>query len=318
MSELDEIWNVFEVEKENKNDDVPKTNESLNISCCKNCSSNNLQKDNYQIICGDCGLVLGDDRISSNYGFDGINNLSNFPAKHKTQYNNKISKMQEWYMWTNEEKNIYKLKTYVKELCDKLQIPEYLIPSITDTCVLVMDSIKKSDGTKRARVKDGILVACIHYVTKDTHIPFSYIDMVKKLELDIKYVTRAEKMILELINSKKLNLDKKTILETKKPYDYIVETVNKYNLKISPEILNYVKLLIEICEDNDLLLDHTPLSIAVSCFYYILKLKTIDIDLKIFSEFYNLSIVTVVKTYNKLKVYENEINEMLLKYTNKN
>lgn len=314
MSELDKIWNDFELEKQSTHES---NNIKSDISFCKNCNSNNLQKDNYQIICFDCGLILGDDRITSNYSFESktINNTG-FQTKQKGSYNNRITKMQEWYMWSNEEKNLYKLKTYIKELCDKLQIPEYLLQSITDTCVKVMISIKQTEGTKRARVKDGILIVCIHYVTKDTHIPFSYIDMAKKLKMDIKYVTKAERMILELINSKKLNLDKKSILETKKPYEYIIETINKYNLKISQEILKYVQILIEICEDNDLLLDHTPLSIGVSCFYYILKLKSADIDLKIFSEFYNLSVVTVIKTFNKLKAYEKEINNLLLKYTN--
>jgi transcription initiation factor TFIIIB Brf1 subunit/transcription initiation factor TFIIB len=328
MSELDQIWNDFEIEKQlninnNDNTDTIDNDDTSTIdsakkqktsSSCKSCKGTNLQYDNYQIICFDCGLIFDDDRITSSQGFETTNNT--FPTKQRTHYNNKLTKMQEWYMWSNEEKNIYKLKMYIKELCEKLVIPEYLLESIISTSIIVMESIKRAEGTKRARVKDGILVACIHYVTKDTHIPFSYIDMAKKLKLDIKYITKAERMILELINSKRLNLDKKTILETKKPYDYIVETINKHNLKISQDILKYIQVLIQICEDNDILLDHTPLSVGASCFYYILKLKSVNIDLKVFSEFYNLSMVTVIKTFNKLKVYENQINEMLLKYTN--
>lgn len=305
MSELEKIWNDFGLEKQT--DDL---NESLKnkIYSCSSCNSKNLQFDNYEIICFDCGLIIDEDRIISSQTFD--NNVSQ--VKKRTY--NKLSKMQEWYMWSNEEKNVYKLKTYIIELCNKLYIPEFLFSNIIELCVNVIELIKKTDGTKRARVKDGILVICIYYVTKDTSTPFSYVDMAKRLNLDIKYVTRAERMILELVNSKRLNLDKKIMLDTKKPFDYIAESINKYNLNISKDILKLVKILIEICEDNDLLLDHTPLSIAVSCFYYILKLRNIDTDVKIFSEFYNLSIVTVIKTYNKLKVYENKINELLVKY----
>jgi transcription initiation factor TFIIIB Brf1 subunit/transcription initiation factor TFIIB len=305
MSELENIWNDFKLEKQT--DDL---NESLKtkIYSCSSCNSKNLQFDNYEIICFDCGLIIDEDRIISSQTFD--NNVSQ--VKKRTY--NKLSKMQEWYMWSNEEKNVYKLKTYIIELCNKLYIPEFLFSNIIELCVNVIDLIKKTDGTKRARVKDGILVICIYYVTKDTSTPFSYIDMSKRLNLDIKYVTRAERMILELVNSKRLNLDKKIMLDTKKPFDYIAESINKYNLNISKDILKLVKILIEICEDNDLLLDHTPLSIAVSCFYYILKLRNVETDVKIFSEFYNLSIVTVIKTYNKLKVYENKINELLVKY----
>lgn len=303
MPELDKIWNEFTSEKENNN-----LSDSLKkINICSNCNSSNLQLDNYEIICFDCGLIIDQDRIVSNQQFD-----NNVVQVRKKTYN-KLSKMQEWYMWSNEEKNIYKLKTYIIEFCNKLNIPEILFSHIIELCTTVVELIKKTDGTKRARVKDGILVICIYYVTKDTSTPFSYMDMAKRLNLDIKYVTRAERMILELVNSKKLNLDKKIVLDTKNPYDYIKQSINKYNLNISNDILALVKILIEICEDNDLLLDHTPLSIGASCFYYILKLKQIEVDIKIFSEFYNLSIVTVVKTYNKLKIHEKKINEILLK-----
>jgi len=305
MSELDKVWNDFNLEKNSSElNETSKNNRYI----CSNCNSNNLQNDNYEVICMDCGLIIEEDRIISNQTFD-----SNVSQVKKRTYN-KLSKMQEWYMWSNEEKNIYKLKTYIIDLCNKLNIPEFLFESIIELCVNVIETIKKTDGTKRARVKDGILVICIYYMTKDTSTPFSYIDMAKRLNLDIKYVTRAERMILELVNSKKLNLNKNIMLDTKKPFDYIKESINKYNLNISQDTLGLVKLLIEICEDNDLLLDHTPLSIGASCFYYILKLKTIEIDLKMFSEFYNLSIVTVVKTYNKLKTYETKINKILIKY----
>jgi transcription initiation factor TFIIIB Brf1 subunit/transcription initiation factor TFIIB len=305
MSELDKVWNDFNLEKGSSELNETSKNNSY---ICSNCKGSNLQNDNYEVICMDCGLIIEEDRIISNQTFD-----SNVSQVRKRTYN-KLSKMQEWYMWSNEEKNIYKLKTYIIELCNKLNIPDFLFASIIELCVNVIETIKKTDGTKRARVKDGILVICIYYMTKDTSTPFSYIDMAKRLNLDIKYVTRAERMILELVNSKKLNLNKNIMLDTKKPFDYIKESINKYNLNISQDILGLVKLLIEICEDNDLLLDHTPLSIGASCFYYILKLKTIEIDVKIFSDFYNLSIVTVIKTYNKLKTYETKINKILIKY----
>ena len=305
MSELDKVWNDFNLEKGSSELNETSKNNSY---ICSNCKCSNLQNDNYEVICMDCGLIIEEDRIISNQTFD-----SNVSQVRKKMYN-KLSKMQAWYMWSNEEKNIYKLKTYIIELCNKLNIPEFLFANIIELCVNVIETIKKTDGTKRARVKDGILVICIYYMTKDTNTPFSYIDMAKRLNLDIKYVTRAERLILELVNSKRLNLNKNIMLDTKKPFDYIAESINKYNLNISQDILKNVKVLIEICEDNDLLLDHTPLSIAVSCFYYILKLRNVETDVKIFSDFYNLSIVTVIKTYNKLKVYENKINELLVKY----
>lgn len=309
MSNLDKIWKEF---KTDKSKDTLTSNEGIfNDQCksCTNCFGENLHTNYLDLICYDCGLV-----ISSNY----VTNCSSFetvpeaiPKKKFTNHNNKISKMQDWYMWTNDEKNIYKLKMYVKNLCQRLKISEYLNEQIVNIVTMVMDTIKRNDGTKRARVKDGIIVICIYYVSKDTITPYSYMDMAKRLDLDIKYVTRAERLILELLNSKKLNLSKSVVLDTQKPYDYIINTIKSKNLNIDNQILEHTQSLITICEDNDILLDHTPLSVGVSCFYYILKSNNIDIDLKLFSELYDLSVVTVVKTYNKLKVYEKQITNML-------
>jgi transcription initiation factor TFIIIB Brf1 subunit/transcription initiation factor TFIIB len=312
--DLEQIWKELDNENYNlKNNNLE--NQSLNkksqIYYCTSCASENLSKEG-QIICQDCGLVLDNFSLSSKGVYDNYNNTT---SETNTKYNfsksNKMLKRQEWYMWTNEEKNIYKLKSYIHTLCVQLNIVDNIINYIIDTTVLVMECIKKNDGTKRARVKDGIIIMCIHYVTKDTNTPYSYVDLSKQLNLEIKYVTKAERLILELLNSKKLKLDKMTVLKTQKPFDYVINTINKHKLDISKDILNKVQELILLCEDNDLLLDHTPLSVGVSCFYYILKLENIDIDLKIFSELYNLSSVTVIKTYNKLTKYKDQIAKYL-------
>jgi transcription initiation factor TFIIIB Brf1 subunit/transcription initiation factor TFIIB len=309
--DFDEIWSDFDNQISLKNDLVDENenreNENTQNSICSNCESYNIKHINEDIICGDCGLVLNENRLSSASPFETIPQVNVQPKL----FNSKLSKMQEWYMWSNEEKNTYKLKEYVRVLCDKLKIFDGIVPCIIDTVITVLDIIRKNDGTKRARVKDGIIVNCIYYVSKDTMTPYSYVEMAKVLGLETKYITKAEKMILELLSSKKLSLDKVSVLGTEKPFFCITNTIKKHGIKISDEVLEKVKVLIEICEDNDLLLDHTPLSVGVCCFYYVLKYKSIDIDIKLFSDLYGLSVVTVIKTFNKLKVYEDKINKML-------
>jgi transcription initiation factor TFIIIB Brf1 subunit/transcription initiation factor TFIIB len=304
MIDLDSIWSDFDNANISQQQQQPRRFEvkmeiNLNNDKCKGCGGTNIHQSDYENVCYDCGLVSNEDRLSLQPTYE--NNTNGNTSTTHTSSNSRIAKMQEWYMWTNEEKNIYKLKNYIKELCTKLQIVSGLVPSIVDTCVFVMEIIKKHDGTKRAKVKDGIILVCIQYVSQSSQVQYSSIQLAKKLHLDIKYITKAEKTILELVNAKKLNLDKMTMLQTKTPFDYVMDVIVQKDLKIQPEILKQVELLIKTCEENDLLLDHTPLSVGVCCFYYILKLNDIQIDLKVFSELYNLSVVTVVKTYNKLK-----------------
>lgn len=309
IKELEEIWAEFDMTNiKNKNIEETNTNDSENIGICKNCSAD-IDEDK---VCHQCGFFLREENITLCNAFETMpitSVKSSFKSKSKSK--SKINKMQEWYMWSNSEKNEYKLKLCVQDLCKNLKIAECLVGSIVDTVNLVMNAIKNNDGTKRARVKQGIILVCIHYVSKDTSTPYSHSELTKRLNLDIKYVTRAERMILELINSKKLNLDKGLVLRNLKPFDYVINIIKQKFLKINPEILDKVKSLIEICEDNDLLLDNTPLSIGVCCFYYILKMENINVDIKLFAEMYDLSLVTVVKTYNKLKVYEKQILELL-------
>jgi transcription initiation factor TFIIIB Brf1 subunit/transcription initiation factor TFIIB len=311
MDDLELIWKEFESASVKKSKPIESTIESYTV--CRNCTGTNIIMNSEDYICNDCGLIVNENRLNSCSTFDNIQPVTNKTSyvKYGNYSKNKLFKMQEWYMWTNEEKNTYKLKTYVIDLCQRLKIAECLTESICNTVIMVMDSIKKNDGTKRARVKDGIIVSCIHYVSKDTSTPYCYIDLAKMLDLDIKYVTRAERIIIELINGKKLYLNKTTILDTQKPYDYVINVIKKNGLKVDQSVLGDVKVLIEICEDNDILLDHTPLSVGVCCFYYILQRRNIDIDLKVFSDLYDLSVVTVLKTYNKLKVYDKQIDKML-------
>jgi transcription initiation factor TFIIIB Brf1 subunit/transcription initiation factor TFIIB len=306
--DLDLIWKNFEYAYVKQNDLVESNVE--NYVLCTYCKGTNIITNCEDYICNDCGLIVNENRLNMGPTFENPIIVTK-PTFNAGYSKNKLSKMQEWYMWTNEEKNTYKLKTYVINLCKRLKIVECLVEGICSTVVMVMDTIKKNDGTKRARVKDGIIVSCIHYVSKDTSTPYCYINLAKTLDLDIKYVTRAERIILELINGKKLSLNKTLILDTQKPYDYVVNVIKKNGLKVDQNVLDDVKVLIEICEDNDILLDHTPLSVGVCCFYYILQKRGISIDLKVFSDLYDLSVVTVIKTYNKLRVYDKRI-ELLL------
>jgi hypothetical protein len=303
---FDYIWKEID---EIRNKDA--TIDDYNVeNFCKICESTSTTiKIDENIICGNCGLILSECRFSENVVYNGDTNID--CRIKNTSFNSKrLSKMQEWYTWTNDEKNTYKLKEYIKVLCTRLDIVDSIIPEIINKSITVMNTVKKYDGTKRARVKDGIIITCIHHISKSTLTPYCYIDLSNKIDLDIKYVTKAEKLISELINMKKLEFNEFQEIKKKNPYDYIVSIIKQNNIKVTYDILQKVKILINFCENNDILQDHTPLSIGCCCFYYILKKEeNINIDLKTFSSIYNISIVTIVKMYNKLLLYKNNIDK---------
>lgn len=309
--DYERYWKYFESEtvKEVEVSDI-----TVGKPHCVDCDMDTLETfDDYLVTCTNCGS-------SKTYATDNQYLNTSFPVKEtipikkSTKGMSKIEKKILWSQYTNEEKNEYKLKEYTKELCNTLDIPEGLIPQIKYTVAEVIKIIKNTDGTKRARVKDGIILVCIEYIAKRNGVALSASKLGKKIGVNIKYITRAEGILLELIHSKKLNLDKDTILAIRTPYQYVQDIIRKQNIILDPQVLETIKRVIEICEENDFLLDHTPLSIGVCCFYYVLTEifgdKT-SVDVRPFAEMYDLSIVTVTKTTNKLKTHDAFIRKCL-------
>jgi len=308
----------------NENEQVnEQMNEQMNAIrielTCKSCNEDLQLNEN---VCYNCGLETGAVEYS-NYSFE-----ENEIIIKKTPYNHansRILKIQEWLNWSSEEKNEYKLNVYTKNFCynlnnhyknskEQILLTENIIEQSVAFVSKVMKAIKDDfNGPKRAKVKDGLVIMCVYYILKFNEIYSSYIVISKILKIEIKYISKANKTITELINKNKLKVSdtfKDTIFKTQKPIDYINKVIQKYKLTINKEMLNQVSDLINICEDNDILLDHTPLSVGVSCFYYILEINSIEIDLKIFSDIYSISIITILKTFNKLTNYKVQFEKM--------
>lgn len=287
----------------------------MNETQCKECLGLIIQSNSHELVCSNCGLIQSSFEIiaTPHCIVQETETTRSKSGKHCSNQNSKLKKMQNWYMWTNEEKNAYKLSMYTRDLCNKVGVVETseycenIIDTTCQTVIEVMKVIKQQDGTKRARVKDGIILVCLQYVLRNANMTIgknnvsSAIEFGKSIDLNIKYITKAENTILEYMNTGKLNLKKHTVLRTKKAYDYVKEVIHRNRFKIDMKIMDQVENLIAFCENNDILLDHTPLSLGVCCFYYVIKINNIDIDAKVFSDLYNLSVVTVMKTYNKLR-----------------
>lgn len=262
--------------------------------------------------CFNCGLVNNNCELSNEMTYmESIDIKSNC----KNENYSKILRIQEWNNYTSKEKYDYKLSSYTKHLCKKLKINnneniDKIINFVSDVMYANKDNY---EGSKRAKVKDGIIIMCIYYIYKNSILDetISYLDLAKNNEpkLETKYLSNADKLINELISNKKLvvNFDI-NCLET--PMDYVKNIIYKYKININNIILDKVNLLINICEDNDIILNCNPLSIGTSCLYYVLTINKIKIDLKILSNIYNISIVTITKIFNKLKLISNTLSKL--------
>jgi transcription initiation factor TFIIIB Brf1 subunit/transcription initiation factor TFIIB len=277
------------------------------MNACCNVPSNYIIQESFKV-CSICG------KVNSDYlDFSTAIVYTEPEITSKPGYiNSKLSKILKWNMYSKEDKNQYKLKKAVKELIQKFNFNENIESSV---CELVV-SVIKSVGSKRAKIKESIIIVCTYYILKYNNINnYTQYHLAELVGLETKSISKADKIILEFINceSNKEN-DKINVFNTnEKSIDYITNIVKKYNLDITDDTLTKTEQLITICEDNDILLDHTPLSIGVACFYYILKENNTAIDMKIFSEIYSQSIVTINKTYSKLLPFKEKLNSLLKK-----
>lgn len=298
-----EIWEQFDSIKnlqETELETVAQTAGSTSDSVCRNCGHVCDTRFNTETesCCENCGIILSNHNFV--HGYQEI-----IPTRHtsSSKFGN-IQRLQQWTMYSNEEKSQYKLKKYTESICEKVGIEAHLVPFVCDTVCNVMDIIKENEGTKRARVKDGIIISCIHYLSKYLDQKYDSVSLAKRLGINIKYITKADKIILPLIHAGKLKFDKRSFLQTETPFFYVNQMIEQYHLQIPEFMITQVHRLINICEENDLLLDHTPQSVGICCFYYILKLNNIQIDVKLFIEIYNISAVTLFKTYSKLQNHQ--------------
>lgn len=163
---------------------------------CRECEGNIIQT-RTEYVCKDCGLLSNEKLISNEVFYTEINT----EVKKNSQ---QLLFKSNFNLYTNEEKTSYALNTYILKLCKEIDLQEYFIENVKNLSILVLNTIKKHDNSKRLNVKDSIILVCIQCVSKnqlDARV------LAKKLGINIKYITKAEDTIFSLIHSKRLPQD---------------------------------------------------------------------------------------------------------------
>lgn len=310
-----DIWNIYDNFKKDEKNILDIVIE--NGFKCVNCNHIEYDTDH---VCTNCGLMNNNDKIyDNNINYDTNTEMTvlNYPKKkYNYDKNNHLCKMKTWYENTSEEKNEYKLLLYTKKICNSLEINSY-IDYICDLVNKVLKCIKLNDGTKRSRVKDGIIVVCIYYTYKKHNLQnytFTLQNIAKKLDLNIKYISKAEITILELINKKKISMDRNILLNIDTSLNILPDIKLQFRLYFDHSkskacfglvrseidvLFKELESLLKYYENNELFNNHTPFSITVGCLYYLLKQKY-DSDIILLSNVYNISHITILKIYKHL------------------
>jgi hypothetical protein len=285
MENYDNIWET--VFRERSKEIEAKVVENKPKDVCEH-----LERDD--TTCINCGLVLENQPEFDNFIYE-------HPIENKTKLPfNRLTKLQDWISWTKEEKTEYKLKKYVREFCEQLSIYPNLIDSICHLVNNILEKIKeKNDGSKRSRVKDAIIINCICYICDD----YDPIYLAKRANIDAKYISKADKILLDLNLSHVSEKDMSQKVMSKKSSDQLR---SEYNT--NPDLEEKLVILTEIVDDNKLL--HNVSEISTICFYYLL-VQTSSVDLNVFCEHFKINSSHLIKSFNKLAKVQDKINKIL-------
>ncbi|NBU34046.1 hypothetical protein EB118_07260 [bacterium] len=167
---------------------------------CGNCGSENMECCNGELTCTECGLV-GSKEFTDAF-FEPQSRCRQVGSKDK------CFRFANWYTYTKDEKCAYKLGQYIEELCSRLDLSDAVVSSVKDVVAVVSSTVNAEYGAKRAKVKDSIIAVCIIRVILDYQVTrINESDVMKALNVNVRYVSKAENMLIELYNKGKLTRD---------------------------------------------------------------------------------------------------------------
>jgi hypothetical protein len=244
-------------------------------------------------ICNNCeGIVeIGID-VCLECGFVFNNQVYDFVKPYEEKINVKSKCITSYEQVSSEDNMVLRLELYMQSFFKELNIE--ISSEVFNLCIQIFKLIKKSDGSKRTKSKNGIIIYCISLLQN-----YKSKDLAKSVKLEMKYINNAEKTVLELVHLKKLKIDKKTFIN----HDTLNTYISLLPFELPDIILSQIDKLTSICKSHDILSQSTPQSMYISCIMYILMLNDIVTDPKQFKLFFNISCVTLFKLKKILKLH---------------
>jgi|UniRef100_A0A6C0H0E7 transcription initiation factor TFIIIB Brf1 subunit/transcription initiation factor TFIIB len=326
MNELnfeDDIWKEFDLEL--------KSNIEINKNECPECKNVHIIVDiKGASVCQDCGLVLGftldknPEWINGDDGNNGENDRcgnatsyffpqSSLGTNIKSHKYDKIKMVHDWSQMPYKERSLYEVFQYIDAKCDKIG----LVKSIIDNAKILYKHISDLKGLNGKSIiirginRKSLIAACVYNGAKNQGLPRTTKEIADIFSLTIKQVTKGNRKYDNLIDNYKFINENKCNLSI----NYIERFGNK--LKIPTHILNHAKQISLNISKIDIACGHQPPSIASASLMIALKNANLDIDKKIISKLFDISDVTITKTYKKILEYEyiiidNKMTELVL------
>ena len=307
---------------------------------CKSCKSDKLIIDNIKgyLVCQECA-VINQEFLDENPEFthDEENNGNGssrygcpsnyfFPksalgTKIATKGYNKISALQKQGQMPYREKSLLEVLERIQTKCKKYGVSQSIIDSAKILYKKVSDS-KHIRGKRKGKNmimrcinRRSMIASCVFYACKMQKEPRSPKEIADIYDLEIKHVHRGCRKILDYIDLNSTFYQ----IKNSQAADFIERLskkldIDKKFIEISKDVCNNIHKL-------DIASTHEPPSVAAGCILLVATNYNLPINKKQISEIFDISDVTISKTYRKIFPYykiilNNKVTDLVLQKKN--
>ena len=315
---FDDIINeLYSLEDSFKEKDINK-NKTNTLQWCRDCNDNNIIINSAKgyFSCGTCGENLGhfvdtssnyidmDDKHSSNQGTILVSKSLPETTSQiiiKGMYNNNIRRLQNWNSISYKEKKLNDVFRTIQNACSLKNIYK----CVEDTAKIMYKQIydNKKDNEKNTIFRGlnykSLIASCLFMACKTNNYIISMKEIALLFELKKTDMKRGMKIFKNLSKQKKFNLK----ITINKPEDFIKGCFEKIN--INKCFFDQTIQLVMNIQKIQIANSHTPISIAIGAIYLVIYMNNVNISKKELSRIFDISQVTIKKTFNKLEPFIN-------------
>lgn len=306
---------------------------------CINCKSDDLVIDNIKghMVCSECGVIneeyldekpeFSNDNEGSNSRYGCPSNFflpkSSLGTKIASKGYNKLKLLNQQGQMPYKEKSLLEVLEYrIQSKCKNYAITQTIIDSAKILYKKVSEAVHSKGKRKGKNIimrcinRRSMIAACVFYACKlqnDTRSPKEIADI---YELEIKNVNRGCRNFCDIIDSNSLFYQ----IKSSQSVDFIERFGKKLN--INKDYINIAKDIAINIHKLDIASTHEPPSVAAGCIVLVSNIYNIDISKKEISDIFEISDVTISKTYRKIYPYHkillsNKITDLILDTKNK-
>lgn len=243
-----------------------------------------------------CGNPINPLLVESSYGCKVI-------CGPKCSYEmKKIRKWTEWQSMPHREKSLYDEFQFITTMAQNAGIPKIFI----DEAMIVHKEISEQK-IFRGLNRDGIKAASIYISCRLNGCPRTSQEIAEIFKLDKTSATNGCSMAVTILHN--IERDTETAARSdlcySKPSTFIERYCSKFNMPQGAVLL--AKFVSEKLEQNNLITDNTPQSIAAGIIFFISQLCNLNISKTDIKNICKVSEVTVNKCYKKMDAIKRQL-----------